>query len=266
MFLIYDENDLTFVNRTGRTLDMSQINFQSSDAAASLAATRWRNSLESGHCAQVWSIQRGTPKEWPECDVTHWFVTTRNPTEHFWTELNGVTEFSFVLNGQSQITCPAALFGAEPVRCEFYLPTGLSNENSLEFLYMVYDLGQFVLINQSTDRWLPLNEVRFINFNPEVAVRGEDLTLEREAIFAPTIPGINTLLLAPGQCVQIRDPRLNRVSEPLQDCIVIGTADVAAGDGFWQAEYEIENIRVGEHRRCPAASREALTVCILPRE
>lgn len=265
IIMIYDDNDFTMVNHVGRTLDLTQVTFQSSDGAASLPATRWRNSLATGECVQIWSVQRGTAKEWPECSQTHWFSTTIRTNEHFWTELNGVSEFSMSVNGEVMKTCPAALFGAEPVRCEFYLTTGVGATNSIDFLYINYTIGEFTVTNVSDDRWLTLNDTRFVNYNPAEPVAGSWFTLGSDSIFTPTIMGSDPLLLAPNQCVKIRDPRLADQHPLTSDCIVIGSAEFTGGDVFWQADFEVYNPNVGIRHTCPAAVRDKDVVCIMPR-
>jgi hypothetical protein len=266
VIMLYDDNDFTLINQVGRTLDLTQIRFRSADEAASLEATRWRSTVDSGDCLQVWAIARNSPKGIEGCDTIHWFTTTLNTTEHFWTELNGVTEFSMTINGETQITCPAALFGAEPARCAFFLPGEITAASTVEYLYMAYTIGQFALINRSTDQWLPLNQVRLVNFNPAAEVAGTWLTLDSPATFAPTVIGYNTLLLAPQQCVLMRDPRLSRDEPPPQDCIVVGTLSMEPSAVFWQADFGVENTQVGQRRQCPVATRDKLTLCILPRE
>jgi hypothetical protein len=240
IIMIYDDNDFTMVNAVGRTLDLTQVTFQSSDGAASA-------------------------KEWPECSQTHWFATTIRTTEHFWTELNSVTGFSMSINGEVLKTCPAALFGAEPVRCEFYLTSGVGATNSIDFLYINYTIGEFTVSNVSDDRWLTLNDTRFVNYNPAEPVAGSWFTLGTDSIFTPMITGSDPLLLAPGQCVKIRDPRLADQHPLPSDCIVVGSAEFTGGDVFWQADFEVYNPQIGIRHTCPSAVRDKDVVCIMPR-
>jgi hypothetical protein len=265
VLMLYDDNDFTLVNLTGSTLDLAQVSLQAADGASGVTGLRWMPILEAGDCVQIWSIARNNAKDWEQCRSTQW-LTTNNSAEHFWTEANGVQSFSLVLNGVPQVTCPAALIGAQPAVCSLYLPSGVTAATTLEYVYIAYTVGQWALVNRSTDKWLPLNQTRVLNFNPALELPGVSLTLDNPQLFAPTVRGFNTLLLAPGQCVLMQDPRFATDQTPPTDCVVVGVLTREPLDVFWQADYRVLHTIVGRERMCPAATRDKLTVCILPRE
>ena len=91
--LIYDDNDLTLVNRAGVDLDLTGLTFNSVDGSspASFAASRWAGSLRSGQCVQMWSVGRNGPKGLDECAAIQNWLWTGVAGEHFWTGTNGAT-------------------------------------------------------------------------------------------------------------------------------------------------------------------------------
>ncbi|MGB1288740.1 MAG: PASTA domain-containing protein, partial [Aggregatilineales bacterium] len=136
MTMVYDGNLVTFINRSGVVLDISNLMFRA-DNGSEFPALRWTNILAVGECGQIWSIQQGAPFELAECATTYW-QSTQQTILHFWTGDSGATQFDVIQDGASRATCmaaPAGSGGGTPTTCDFYLPTAGVDIDDTAYIY-----------------------------------------------------------------------------------------------------------------------------------
>jgi PASTA domain len=258
VILIYDDNDLTLVNKTGAPLDLTGLFFNTLDgAAAGMAAARWAPSLRDQQCTQVWSIGRNGPKGLDECStVQNWLVTTSGG-EHFWTGAGGTTRFAVTQNGIQRMTCAVA----NPGRCEFYLSGGSGGETT-EYVYFAYTPERLAIINQSTDRWMVL--AGFTVYNNFVPQAGLPVPVADPTLYGGNVNPVARLnQLAPGQCVLFTNSAPDSATPP-QPCDVIARLDIGPQVIFWGAAFEMDSAD-GQRHNCPAATAGRLTICVMPR-
>lgn len=262
--LIYDDNDLTVVNLTNNVADVTGLRFVATegDSPASFAATRWASNVREKRCLQIWSVARRESKRMAECeDIQHW-LTTNVTGEHFWTAANGVQQFAVIENGVERASCPAATNGDTPLRCEFYLEGASAADDIAPYLYMVYTPNAFAIINQTEALWMPIDRTTIFNFNPGLENPGASLIVGDPALFNnPTIVA-DIENLAPGQCVLLTAD--NAGGSPPEDCNIIAQRDLGTSVAFWLAEFELESATDGKRHKCPAATNERDTICIVP--
>jgi hypothetical protein len=258
--LIYDDNDLTLVNHTGGTIDLAGIMFRALDGnQASFAASRWGRSLRERRCGQIWSVGRNGPKGLDECDyIEHWLVTT-NGGEHFWTGAGGTTRFALFHNGVERAVCQVA----NPGRCEFYLPAGGSAGDVTEHVYFAYTPDRLAIINNTEDKWMPLEGFRVLNnYAPPL---GAGVAVANPDLFGNNInPVANIGRLAPGQCIFFTNSSPEADSPP-QPCDVVARLDIGASVIFWGADFPVESVTDDQPHTCPVATEGRLTLCIMPR-
>ncbi|MBK9745244.1 MAG: PASTA domain-containing protein [Anaerolineae bacterium] len=264
--LIYDENDLTILNRTGQDLPFGGLSFEVADGAmpATFQATRWAGGLQNGRCAQVWSVVRYEAKAVDGCDgIANW-LTTNNPGEHFWTQLNGVNRFRVLQNGVERGACASAAAGTTPITCSFYIPAPSSSDVT-EYVYFAYTPGRLAIINQSPDRWMPLVGTQVINNNPNLTPPGQGVPIGDPALYLPVNPVADVTRLAPGQCVLFTDSTGLETDNLPQPCTVIARLDIGQQLIFWAADFNIVSVTDGQTRTCRAATADRLTICVMPR-
>jgi hypothetical protein len=263
--LVYDDNDLTLLNGTGAGLDLTQIQFGSSDGTRRFDAARWRGNIDSGDCTQIWSIVRNAPKDVAGCASTFW-LTTNDAGQHFWTQAAGVAEFNVIQGGSVLATCAAAPPNSQdvPTTCEFYILAANDGGAALPYIYFAYTEDRIAVINPSDDAWLPLDSTGVFNFNPQIMVPGAGLSLADPNLFTPH-PVADMRRLAPGQCVMLtRAPLTN--AEPPEACDVLSQLAIAPEVMFWSFAFELEPAsRPGERVSCPGATAGVVTICVMPR-
>jgi len=261
VFLVYDDNDLTFINHTGGTIDLNGVFFNTVDGApASLAGSRWARDLKDRQCTQVWSVGRNGPKGLDECDyIQNWF-SSNNPAEHFWTGAGGTTAFTISQYGVPRATCPIA----NPGRCEFYVASSGSAGDVTEYIYFAYTTDRLVVVNKSDNQWMPLGQLNVYNLNFQ---NGEvPLLIGDPALFAGTNPNMvgDVTRLAPGQCVYLTNS--NPASEDTPErCDIVARLDITPTLIFWSQNFEMDSVTDGQRHGCPAAVEGKLTLCIMPR-
>jgi hypothetical protein len=254
--LIYDDNDITLVNHTGGPLRLAGLAFNSRDGStpASFQATRWSQQLEDGRCAQFWSVGRTASKPIAECTGSIIWIWNSNPGDHFWTGSNGATQFNVVQDGIVRAICPVSATG----RCEFYL-AGSNTAEVTPYIYIAYTTDQWLVYNNSTDRWMSL---RGVLFSSAPSVPGSELSLAAVAGDPAAVLG-DVLQLAPGQCIYASD-NLTTIQLPRSiSCDVIATFNVPRS--VWNATTYITSATDGRQRSCPPPTTGRLTLCILPR-
>ena len=258
MTLIYDDNDLTLVNRSGGALGLNGVSFITveSTTPASFSAARWGGSLDAGNCGQLWSVGRTNAKDVEGCAEISW-LTTNNTAEHFWTALNGVTSFSVTQNGIIRAQCPAAQAGTAPITCDFFLDAGSAGE-TIPYVYMAYTTSQWIIMNNSTDQWLPLTDVVLVN----TAGAGPQLTND-SAYTIPPEYGL-TRLLAPGQCILVVGSEVP-VEPPLPCDVIAAFVYPSAGTYFWLLDFTVDGVTDDQLHTCTAPVEGRLTLCIMPR-
>ena len=268
MQLIYDDNDLTLVNMTDSTVDLRRMSFAASGNAAFFTATRLANDLRSRQCVQVWSIGRNGSKGLPECEFIQNWLSTNNRNEHFWTALNGVSDFAILDNGVELVRCPAAPAGSEanPLRCDFYYAGTAEGSEMTEYLYFAYTTEAVAIINRSEDRWMPTNLKEIYNYNPSIMIPGSPLRFGDPQLFREEFrrgPG-NVEMLAPGQCIVLTSFPSTENAPP-QPCQVVAQRDLDPSVAFWVADFEVQSLSTGRRLNCPAALADRPTLCILSR-
>ncbi len=256
--LIYDDNDITFVNQTGGALDMNSITFSAVEGSpAVFAGSRWFFSFENNDCGQLWSVQRNAPKEQPECSESiYWLALVNDRSVHFWTTTNAVAKFAVLQNGIQRAVCDAAPPGTQdnPYRCAMYLPVATSDSDVTEYLYFVYNTDGLLIRNRADNAWMPLADLTITN------TQNISDTIP-SLLAATTVDAIYDLnRLAPNQCLHFTAGGSATAPEA---CDVIATATPA--NLFWQTGFSFISATDGKSRSCPAAQAGKLTLCILPR-
>lgn len=255
--LVYDDNDLTLVNKTGGDLDLSGIIFNTLDGnPAQFAAARWAGSVRKDQCTQIWSVGRNGPKGLDECSTIQNWLVTQSGSEHFWTGAGGTTRFAVTQNGIQRGQCAVA----NPGRCEFYVPGGASGDVT-EYVYFAYGTHNLAIINQSSDRWMTLSG--FTVFNNFTAQKGLTVPLGDASLYVVTNPVARVGQLAPGQCVLFTDSSAEGNTPP-QPCDVVARLDINPTVIFWGAAFDMEGSD-GQRHSCPAATVDKLTLCLMPR-
>lgn len=257
--LLYDDNDLTLINNTGATLDLTQLVFNTHDGARRFAAARWRNSLETGDCTQVWSVNRGSAKNIAECGSIFW-LTSNDTAEHFWTQTTGATRFDVIQAGVPVATCDAAPPGTQdnPLVCDFYVIAGVDTGPATSYVYFAYTPERFMAVNRATDAWMPLNRT-------PIQIPGLDTRLSDPALFGNPDIVADVGRLAPGQCSLLTVAPVNDATL-LEDCDLIAQNNLEPSRAFWTVNFEIlPATRPGERLTCPAATPGRITLCVMPR-
>lgn len=262
--LIYDDNDLTMINRTGGNLNLGNISFNSLDGSRRFTANNWRGSLEIGDCTQIWSIARREPKDMDGCSEAMYWRTSNDPNEHFWTQTAGVDSFLVVQDGIERATCEAAPPNSQdsPVSCEFFVVSSAENAETSPYIYMAYTTDRFAVINNTDAAWMPLTP-NLYNFNPR-AQQGASLNLGDPALYRnPEILG-DFRRLAPQQCLMFTVAPITN-AEPPQPCDLLAQRELAPEVVFWTFPFEVDTPSLTGRSTCPAATEGRLTLCILPR-
>jgi hypothetical protein len=235
--LIYDENDITIINNTNVTLDLNGLVFGVVDA----------------------------PKDIEGCaHIDHWMTSVNNTAEHFWTGLNGVVTFSLVYNGVQQGTCPAAPAGAQPMRCDIYVPIGDAVEVT-PYIYFAYTPERLIVYNRSQDKWMPLGATPIINLNPNVSVPEPQINLSDPTVVTSVNPVAHLDMLAPNQCLLFTNNSSPEVPNLPEPCDVVGQGNIDPNLIFWSASFDILSVTDGRRRTCAAATPGRLTICVMPR-
>ncbi len=255
--LVYDDNDLTLINKTGGDLDLNGIIFNTLDGnPAQFAASRWSGSVRVGQCVQMWSIGRNGPKGLDECSTIQNWLVTKTAAEHFWTGEGGTTQFAVTQNGIQRGQCAVA----NPGRCEFYVPGGTSGDTT-DYVYFAYDTHNVAIINQSPDRWMTLSGFTvYNNFTPQ---KGLPISLGDTSLYGFKNPVARPGQLAPGQCILFTDSSPEGNTPP-QPCDVVARLDLGPTVIFWGAAFDMQG-NDGQRHSCPAATAGSLTVCVMPR-
>jgi hypothetical protein len=256
--LIYDDNDLTVVNRTGGELNLAGLTFTTLDGnPAQLAGARWSGGLRQDQCVQVWSVGRNGPKGLDECSAIQNWLVTNNPAEHFWTGGGGTTQFAVLQNGVQRAACPIA----NPGRCEFYLAAGAADD-ATPFVYFAYTPDRLAIINTSSDQWMVLAGFTVVNYF--AMAEGAGVPVGDPTLYPRSSSEIGTVQrLAPGQCILYTDSAIV-VDSPPQPCDVIARLDIGSSVIFWGADFGLRGSD-GQERSCPVATPERLTICVMPR-
>lgn len=257
--LVWDENDITLVNNTGLPLDLTTIRFSSLDGstAASYPASQWADDMRANRCAQLWSEFRSTPKAIDECGLIQYNRSTTNPAEHFWTGINGITQFEVVQNSEQRAVCVIA-----ERRCDFYLEGVGGGTANTPYLYIAYTPDRLIIKNTSADQWMPLAGT--ILYNKLVSAEGAPIAIGDSSLYSGQ-PIIGTVeRLAPGQCLFFTNGAPTR-EKPPEACDVLIRVDLNPNTAFWNASFDVLSVTDEQRRACPAPKPENLTLCILPR-
>lgn len=259
---IYDDNDLTLINQTGRVIPLDVFTLGGNGTSPLiLEGNRWGiSAIPAGGCIQIWSIGRAAPKQVEGCsDITAWFSSANNPDLHVWTQVRDMTSFDVILDGVVWMTCPAAPPASQdsPTVCDVYLPTSPAPEQG-GFLYLTYTNDVFSALNPSTDTWMPLTA-------PLTTSMGDVVRLNEPSVYSQTLPIVLTsdgsLLprLAPGECLLLysEDEIDATAPEPCGLIVAEGQADL-----FWRDDFRVTGSD-GVSRVCKGASPDKLTVCIM---
>ncbi len=246
--LVWDENDFTLINESIGELRLDNVRFEKHSEIHSVFDGRWsERTINSGYCAQIWTEPVRGAKDVLGCNSarsTLW-LTTANTEEHFW--LGGdATAFTI-----RQDLIPRGLCEVALLECRLYLAPGIVAPDVTEYFYFVYTPEQFLVINQSIDRWMPTYQLTINGYALGSPVN-YDLTNVIGDVF----------LLAPEQCLQFVPTVLDEttLSEP---CDLI--ASTATDTLFWASGFELISPSDGETRTCPPPISGQLTICLLPR-
>lgn len=262
--LMYDDNDFTVINLVNANINIEEVVFETvvSTQAASFNARRWARQIRAKQCTQVWSVNRNGPKDLPDCKYIQNWQTSTNRDLHFWTGANGVQSFRVVQGDAERGVCPAAPPNSQdtPSQCELYLPAGGNNDVTAH-IYLAYRADRLAVINNTTDKWMPVNTAQIINGLSDPAPLGREFRINAGLFGRPEIVArINRL--APNQCLLFltegADP------DPIQNCDVIATYPLQASQLWWTANFEVMGSD-DRRRTCTAAVTDKLTLCVMPR-
>jgi hypothetical protein len=258
--LIYDDNDLTMVNRSGGVMGLEGLIFRSMGGSAEsfFTATRWAGALDGDDCGQIWSVPRGEPKDLPECPSNTFWMTTQFEEAHFWTGAFGATQFRVEQSGIERAVCPIV----NPGTCEFFLAGGGGAGEITPFVYFAYTPDQLLVRNSSDDQWMPLDGVQIVNNAPSVV--GSTFAFANPEAFGnpQTIGRINRL--APGQCLHYTGSATIGETLP-QPCEVVARLDLDPNVNFWTQPFGVDSVTDDLSHTCPAATAGRLTICVMPR-
>jgi hypothetical protein len=261
--LIYDENDITLINRSAGVLDFRGLFFNAAEGNAAFEGTEWRiRTIAPNECAQLWSVTRYEPKEIEGCErFASWIATTTNTGFHFWTQMNGVSSFRIIQSELERASCPAAPFGSEPMTCDLFLAVEGDLDPLNEYVWFSYSAEHLAVINPSRDAWLPLQES--VIFSAAPALGDDSLAFAAPALFTGSAVYGRTDQLAPGQCLLFSLP--DAASQPpLEGCTVLAQRVVQPQEVFWRYDFDMVG-ESGEAYTCPVASPDYTTSCVLPR-
>jgi hypothetical protein len=265
VLLVYNREVITLINQTGAALDLTAIQFNAVDGStpASFPARNWAAALNPGdRCVQLWAVARTGPERPPECSGVDRWLSTVKPAVHFWTGAAGATHFDVVQGGIERAVCETAAAGG--TQCAFYVPSDAASADVTDYIYLAYTTERLVVLNQSTDRWMPLSGIMIYNYNPNVSVPGAELPVGDPALFHNPDTVADITRLAPGQCLLYSNHNRDAAYPP-QDCDVIARLDINPKLIFWAADFEIGSATDGQRHTCPAATEGKLTICIMPR-
>lgn len=267
MLLVYDAESITLINQNDSPVSLRGLVFTAVDGntPASFAATDWTGALDGGQrCAQLWAVRRTGPERPPECAGVQRWLSTVNAGVHFWTGANGVSAFRVVYDGVEYATCDAASVGAGRKQCAFYLPADAESSANTPYIYFVYTTDQLLVLNQSTDQWMPVAQTVVYNYNPNISIPGANVDIGDPGLFGNPATVADIGRLAPGQCLWFTNSS-PEIAAPPQECDAIARLDIAPQFIFWAADFELESVTDGLRHTCPAATPGKLTVCVMPR-
>jgi hypothetical protein len=256
--LLYDDNDITLVNQSNGPLNLGAISFASSNTRFN--GGRWGGTIGANECSQLWSVGRTSPKSLDQCTaISHW-LTTNQTGEHFWTASNADATFTVNQDGVQRATCNKAQPGGAVQSCALYLAAGGTSE-STPYVFLAYTPSSFLILNNTSDKWMPLNGVQMRLPDGRLFPLVTDLQWFDNA---DSMIG-NIYRLAPGQC-QTRTTLSASGTPPLQPCDEIGrvTGD-SEGPFAWHLGFEVMGTTGNEPAACPPATEGRMTLCIVPR-
>lgn len=257
---VYDDNDLTFINQTGRIILLEPLVFVGNgEIQKTLTGTRWNiTAIPAGGCVQIWSIGRTAPKNIDGCsEISAWFSTTDAST-YFWTQAAAIERFTVQQAGETLSNCPAAPLNSQdaPMSCVMYLPTIPSPDQS-RFLYLSYTSDALVIYNPMADIWMSLVNQVILPDGSTIDV--SDVALYQTALAVSlTTDGTTLLPLSPNECVVFRTTDDTPLPE---DCGLI-VAEQTNAAPFWLTDFSIMD-NTGTSRICKAAVADKTTVCVV---
>lgn len=264
--LIYDDNDLTMVNRSGERINLNGIAFNTIEGnnQAKFQARRWSNVLRENQCMQLWSVSRNGPKGMADCNFIQNWLTTNNRNDHFWTRASGAQRFAVLEEEVERAVCDAAPPNSQdnPITCTFYLPTGGQSEFTA-FIYLAYNAENLIVYNRSEAQWMQINQTTFHNPLPSPGTLGANFRINARLLGDPqTVARIGRL--APGQCILFTVEGAFGGAVPPQACFPIVTHTLPAAEAFWSQNFEVEG-QDAKRRMCNTFTPDRLTICIMPR-
>jgi hypothetical protein len=267
MLLIYDAESITLINQADVPVNLQGLTFNAEDGntPATFPAANWMGTLDgSAQCAQLWAVPQKQPQRPAECVGIQRWLSTVNAGVHFWTGLNGVTRFNVVYDGVERAVCEGAAPGQGSKQCAFYLPIEAGAGDVTAYIYLAYVTDRLIVLNQSGDKWMPLAQTIIHNYNPNVSVPGAGVNVGDPALFHSPQIVADIRQLAPGQCLLFTNGSPD-ASSPPQPCNVVARLDINAQLIFWAAEFEVESVTDGQRHKCPAATADKMTICVVPR-
>lgn len=250
-YVLYDDNDLTFVNLTAGLLDLNTVVFSGTgDTTTEFSPSAWAAQLDEGRCGQIWSVARLASKEVAGCSTILW-MTAGNRTQHFWTHTSGATQFSVIQDGVVRASCPVAQAGSQdaPLHCDIVFDVDYPDEH-IDYIYIAYTTDRLIIHNQTVDRWMSLDETRLRDSS------GRDLDLSSLDVFNQSA---GQSRLSPGECILFA---AQSNAQPPEPCRVIG--QVEQDDIYWLEPFSVIG-RDNIPRVCEAAEDGALVICVMLR-
>ena len=132
------------------------------------------------------------------------------------------------------------------------------------FIAFAYTRDAIALVNVTEDQWMITNESTIYNFNPAISSPGAGLNMGDPELlreeFRVSLGDITRL--APNQCIVLT---LAEGAQLPQICDVVAQRSLAPEVAIWVAPFEMDSVTMGKRYKCPAATPDKLTRCILPR-
>lgn len=265
--LIYDNNDITLVNQSGRSVRVADLSFSSVDGSSAtnfaisphwqqISAGSWvafNGRLEAGQCLQIWSEPANSFKVIPLCPEINQaaWMSTILPNYHFWLGNNGSTQFRVMQNGVERGVCPVATTASPALECPLNIPFGQVESDTTEYIYLVYTRDELTVLNPSSDRWMYVTDIQL----------GNTVNLGDNTQYT-----LNTVIdrveaLAPGQCVLFKAAGASSTETLASSCFVIAESSLAANAIFWRTAFDLPN---QTERLCPPAQANKQVICLMP--
>ena len=262
--LVYNDNNITLFNLTDNVMRTANIVFRALDGSqASFNIAQLTGVLEARDCIQLWSVDRGDTKI-NGCHQVYGRTLT-DPSQYFWSQTSGITQFAIIENGVQQATCPAAAAGTTdtPLYCDIYLAGGGVGYDETDYMYLVYSDNAMAIINTSETQWMRTDQTIFHNHNPGLSMQDVAGILgDTEVLREEHHVGLGSVTrLAPNQCI-VFTVQGSGVNESPETCDVVAQRSLDGNVVVWLTDFEAESYFTGKMVTCPDSISGELVRCV----